>query len=218
MEILPTREKQDKFRELILLGDRKASSFLVRHLLDQDVPVQVIYEELIKKALYQVGDLWEQSRITVAEEHLATSVSEAVMNELFPLLLAKTRRKKKVLLACVENELHQVGVKMVADIFEMKGWDSFFPGSNVPLKELITYAGKVKPDLFALSVSIYFHMPELEKMLGELLKCFPDIPILVGGQAFRHSGADPLGSFSGVSLIPDLYALEKFIDQFDRQE
>lgn len=207
----PSDENLEKYREMILAGDRLASSGLVRELINQDIPVQSIYEELIRKALYQVGELWEQNRITVAEEHLATSVTEAVMNELFPLLVTKNRKRKKVLLACVENELHQVGIKMVADIFEMKGWDSFFLGSNVPLEELINYAGKVNPDLFALSVSIYFHLPDMDKMLRELHAHFPEVPMLVGGQAFRHGGSEYLKDLPWVKQVPDLYALEKYI-------
>ena len=213
MEKLPDPGVKELFRDSILAGDRMASSRMVRELLEKDIPVQTIYEELIKNALYQVGELWENNRITVAEEHLATSVSEAVMNELFPFLVTRSRTKKKVMLACVENELHQVGVKMVADVFEMKGWDSFFLGSNVPVLDLITYAGKVHPALFALSASIYFHIPDLKRMLHEVRQSFPEIPVLVGGQAFRHGGQEVVTGDPMVTLIPDLYALEKHIDQ-----
>ena len=213
MEKLPDPKIKELFRESLLAGDRMASSRMVRELLEKDIPVQTIYEELIKQALYGVGELWENNRITVAEEHLATSVSEAIMNELFPFLVTRSRIKKKVMLACVENELHQIGVKMVADVFEMKGWDSFFLGSNVPVRDLIIYAGKVQPDLFALSASIYFHIPDLKRMLQEVRQSFPEIPVLVGGQAFRHGGQEVVTGDPMVTLIPDLYTLEVHIDQ-----
>jgi MerR family transcriptional regulator, light-induced transcriptional regulator len=218
MEKLPDPRLKDLFRESLLAGDRMASSHMVRELLEKNIPVQTVYEELIKHALYQVGELWENNRITVAEEHLATSVSEAVMNELLPYLVTKTKKKKKkAMLACVENELHQVGVKMVADVFELKGWDSFFLGSNVPIGDLVAYAGKVHPDIFALSASIYFHIPDLKSMLLDIRASFPDTPVLVGGQAFRHGGQEVIAGDPLVTLIPDLYTLESHIDQLDKQ-
>lgn len=218
MERLQDTKVKEMFLESLLAGDRLGSSRMVRELLGKNIPVQTIYEELIKEALYRVGERWENNQITVAEEHLATSVAEAVMNELFPQLVNKTRLKKRVMLACVENELHQVGVKMVADVFEMKGWDSFFLGTNVPVRDLVSYARKIRPDLFALSASIYFHMPVLQNMLSMIRASFPETPVLLGGQAFRHGGHDLFTADPMLTRIPDLYTLEEHIDQLDRQE
>ncbi|MFO7998810.1 MAG: cobalamin-dependent protein [Bacteroidales bacterium] len=216
MGSIPDQGAMDLFMESILAGDRPGGSQVVKRLINQNIPVQRIYEELIKKALYTVGELWEQNRITVAEEHLATSVSEAIMNELFPSLVARKRAGRNVLLACVENELHQVGVKMVADLFEMSGWDSHFLGSNVPVSEVLAYAHKTQPELFALSASIYFHLPVLERMLREIQSQFPHTPLMIGGQAFRHGGKELFEHDRGVVWIPDLYALESYLEHFDK--
>jgi MerR family transcriptional regulator, light-induced transcriptional regulator len=204
---------QQVFLDALLSGDRAAGSSIVHKQLENNVPIQTIYEQLIRTALYTVGELWEHNQITVAEEHLATSVSEAIMNELFAKIISRERLQKKALLACVENEYHQVGIKMVADIFEMKGWDALFLGANVPVKELIAYAGKKQPDLIALSVSIYFHMPALIQMIHEIRTAFPVLPLLVGGQAFRRGGKELLVTFPYIFFISDLFELETFIDK-----
>jgi len=207
-----TQEVTNEFMQSLLSGDRREGARIIQDLLFSGVPVQRAYEEVIKKALYHVGELWEHNQITVAEEHLATSVSEAIMNELFPALVSRARTNRKVLLGCVENELHQVGVKMVADVFEMKGWDTFFLGTGIPVHEMIRYAKSLRPDLFALSISIYFHLPVLEAMIGQIRQEFPETNILVGGQGFRHGGREVLQNLPGVLLIDDLYSLEQYID------
>lgn len=208
-----TDAKRDRFLGYLLSGDRQGGSELVHGLFRDGLGVREVYEKMIKEALYKVGELWEQNKITVAEEHLATSVSEAIMNEFFSDIVSSERKQKKVLVGCVEQELHQVGAKMVADMFEMKGWDSYFLGANVPLEELIRFARELAPDLMAVSASIYFHIPQLDTMLRRIEEVFPELPVLVGGQAFRHGGRDTIDKYPNVHFASDLYALESFIDQ-----
>ncbi len=125
----------ETFLNALLSGDRAVGANVVHELMQQGVSIYDIYENYIKSALYRVGELWEYNKITVAQEHLATSVSEAIMNELFSDIISHKRVKKKAMVASVEGEQHQVGAKMVADIFEMNGWDSYFLGANI-LEEL----------------------------------------------------------------------------------
>lgn len=205
---------REQFLRSLLSGDRMGGSKLIHDLLNNDVGLRDVYEEVIKETLYRVGELWEQNIITVAEEHLATSVAEAIMNEFFADIVSKDRRQRKVLVGCVEHELHQVGAKMVADVFEMKGWDSFFLGTSIPLEELIRFARELKPDVIAISISIYFHLPQLDVMLARIAEELPDMPVLVGGQAFRHGGKDVVAKYGRVTFIANLYELELFIDQY----
>ena len=208
----PIDSGHSQYLKLILEGNRAAASGHIRVLAAQGVSIQDIYEHIIKVALYQVGELWESNQITVADEHIATSVTESIMNELFYDIVSRQRRSRKVVLGCVETEFHQVGVKMVADIFEMKGWDTYFPGSNVPANEMIRYIDKQNPDMVALSVSIYSHIPLLEKMLRLIRQKF-DLPLIIGGQAFRHGGQEVAERYPNTRYIANLTELETFIDQ-----
>ncbi len=206
------------FLEALLSGDKQAGAAFIHGLIKQEWPLKDVYEGVIKQALYQVGELWEHNKITVAEEHLATSISEAVMNELFAGIISPSRAFRKVVVACMEQEQHQVGAKMVADIFESKGWDSYFLGANIPVNELTRFVKTIKPDVMAVSASIYFHIPHLDKMIAKIRSELPSLPVLVGGQAFRHGGADIIDRHSNTTLITDLYTLDSFIDKFNHHE
>ncbi len=205
---------QDSFVEFLLDGNRAAASEYVRRQLEAGMPVKHIYEDIIKVSLYRVGELWEYNQITVAEEHTATSIAEAVMNELYGSIVSRKRVAQKAVLACVENETHQVGIKMVADMFEMKGWDTFFPGADTPATELIRYIDKIKPQVIALSASIYFHLPLLEEMLQRIRLTFPNIPVIIGGQAFRHGGRDIADKHRRVVFMENLSDLEAYINNY----
>ncbi|MFO7843523.1 MAG: cobalamin-dependent protein [Bacteroidales bacterium] len=203
-----------KYKDFLLAlinGDRRQSYQLVDQYLKEDISVKKLYEEYIKETLYRVGELWEHNKISVATEHLATAITESILNSLFEKIVSENRLGKTAIVACVENEYHQVGIKMVADIFEMNGWDTHFLGANVPVEELIKYAKTIEPNIFALSLSIYFHLPVLEKMIAKITEAFPETPVILGGQAFVHGGKEVIHKFPTIKFFKNLDEAESFI-------
>lgn len=200
-----------EFLHSLLAGNRPAGSKIIGNLAGTGVPVEDIYEKIIKKSLYNIGELWEAGKISVATEHLASAIVESILNEMYSGLISKKRVNKTVIVASVENEAHQIGIKMVADIFEMHGWNALFLGANVPTKDLISFMDEIGPDFIALSMSIYFHISTLEDMIRSIRAVNPSMKILVGGQGFRVGGKEMLNKYPDVYYLSDLYDLELFI-------
>ncbi len=199
-----------EFLALLIAGNRFACSEFIREY-SQTLTVQELYEDIIKKALYEVGELWENNKISVATEHLASSIVEAILNEHYSKIISEKRINKKVVVACIEREYHQIGIKMISDVFEMNGWNSYFLGANTPIHDLIAFVRKINPDFLAISLSIYFHLPLLENMIQEFKEEFPELTILVGGQAFTHGGQDTLLKYPNVIYKSDMRSIELFI-------
>jgi methanogenic corrinoid protein MtbC1 len=205
----------EEFLDLLLKGNHSSCSELVRKYLNDKITINELYEDVFKKALYDIGELWEYNKISVATEHLSSAIVEGLLNELYVNVVCDNKINKTVVVACVENEFHQIGIKMISDLFEMKGWNSYFLGANTPTKELIDFMKTVKPDLLALSLSIYFHFPVLENMIDAIRKDFPDMQILVGGQAFRHGGRSILEKYRNIIYKHDLPSTELFIKNYN---
>jgi MerR family transcriptional regulator, light-induced transcriptional regulator len=205
-----------EFLQLLISGNRSKCSELVNSYLSSGVSIKILYESIIKKALYEVGELWEYNKISVATEHLASAIVEGILNEFYPKIISSNKINRTVIVACVENEHHQIGIKMISDVFEMNGWNAYFLGANTPTNELISFSKTIKPDLFAISLSIYFHIPMLENMIVVLRKEFPKLPILVGGQAFRHGGQDIISKYENVIYKPDLDSTELYLKNFNQ--
>lgn len=201
-----------QYLEFLLQGNRVKCSETVHDYLKQNPSIMELYEQVLKVSLYEIGRLWETNKISVAAEHLATAITEGILNELFEQLISKEKFNKKVVLTCVENEQHQVGIKMVADMFEMKGWDSYFLGTGIPINELKRYIEEIKPDILAISLSIYFNYHNLAKMIEQIKDTFPELMILIGGQAFTHMQNQLSIKYDNVIPISDLYFLEQFIN------
>lgn len=206
-----------EFYTHLIRGDKRVCSSLVENLIEKQAPVDIIYTDLFQKALYKVGEDWEMNRISVATEHMATAITESLMIRLQPQLFSAERTGNKAVIACVANEYHQVGAKMVADLLEMKGWDGYFIGANTPFIELIRFIESQNPDLIGLSLSIYFNIHELKNTLSQIRKHFPDTPILLGGQAFRWGGHEIADQYHNVTIISSIPHLNEFIQNFDKQ-
>lgn len=206
----------ETYLNYLLNGDRNGCSAIVRDMKESGVSVFYIYEKFFKKSLYSVGELWEKNQISVAVEHMATLITEGLMNELFPDIISYDRKNRKAVVASIENEEHQVGGKMVADIFEKNGWDVFYLGGNTPVQELIRYFEENNPDIVALSLSVYTNMEILIKEIKALRKITCNT-ILIGGQALQNTGNEVAEPFTNVIYISDLIDLDEFINNLDNQ-
>jgi len=214
MKNISVNEHSTNFLQNLLSGNRQICSSIAKQYLAQNPSIKDLYEEVFKVALYEVGRLWETNQISVASEHLATAITEGILNELYQQLDTLEKQNYKVVLTCVENELHQVGIKMVADVFEMNGWESYFLGTGIPVSELVKYLKQVKPDVLAVSMSIYFNNKNLGKMVDVLKNEFPDLKIIIGGQAFVHKKEDNFTKIDTIKFISDLYELDNYIKKF----
>ena len=200
-----------EYLSLLLNGKRAACGRIVQALIDQGIDIKVLYTDLLQKSLYAVGKLWEFNKITVAKEHLVTAITEGLLNLVYPTLFLGKRTHKKAVISCVANEFHQIGGKMIADMFEIQGWDAHFLGANMPLDQMLHYIDEVKPDLLGLSLSVYFNMPSLIKGIEAVKANFKNLDIIVGGQAFSWGGMDKVKSYSNTVCIRSLAELDNMI-------
>ena len=210
-----TEALYQKYLALLLDGNRRACAKIVQQLLEEDIDIKTLYADLFQKSMYEVGRLWEFNRISVAKEHLVTAITEGLLNLVYPRLFEKasgdSRNEKKVVISCAANEFHQVGGKMVADIFELNGWDSQFLGANTPLDQMLAHIQEEKPDLVGLSVSVYFNMPALKSGLEAIRGNFLHLDVMVGGQAFNWGGTEIIKQYSGTAYVPSLDRLNTLI-------
>lgn len=202
---------QKEFLAALLEGDRQKCSGIVSRLHRSNVSLEDVYEMVIKKALYDIGEMWEEGKISVAAEHLASAIVESVLNDLYMEIISGKRISKSAVLACVENESHQVGIRMVADIFEINGWNTFFLGANTPTTDLVKFVGEVRPDIVALSLSNFGNIRNLENVLETVGKEFPNQKIIVGGHAFLNDRQEMLIKRQKMNYLSDLYSVGIFL-------
>jgi hemerythrin-like metal-binding protein len=198
------------YLDRLLFGDIRGCRVIVQGLLSEGISFDNLYVNLFQRAMYQTGELWMRNEVSVATEHLATTITLSMMALVHSLLLDSTRNGRKAVVTCVGGELHQMGGKMVSDTFELHGWDSYFLGANMPVEGLLEMLGEKQPDVLCFSVSLSSHISQFNEIVEKVRTRFPDLSILAGGQAFLHNTAE-VNSDPSLSYLRSLYDLEAWI-------
>ena len=118
-------------------GDEIAAELIVRDAIDARLTTAQIDDEIIAPALWLVGRLWARGEISIADEHLATSISLRVLalqREATRTVRARTGRK--ALLAAPEGEMHTVALQMISNLLRDAGYTVLMLGPDVPLGAL----------------------------------------------------------------------------------
>lgn len=216
-EALLTEQEYADYLRALLAGNYAACATTVQRLLDQDVDLKALYVQVFERSLYEIGRRWERNEISVATEHLATSITESLLTLGYPRLFGASHKPLSAVVSCVANEFHQLGGQMVADTLELNGWHGYFLGPNVPLSDLLTFIEDKRPDILALSISVFFNMPALVAAIEAVSARFPSQRIFAGGQAFAWGGADLVNAFPNTQVVFSLSDFESRLREIERQ-
>ena len=142
--------------------------------------------------LQETGRLWQLNEVSIAQEHFVTASVVSFMARLHDQVVSSgkgetRRREMTVVAASVGAELHDVGIRMVADFFTMDGWDTYYLGANTPVQSILEAVQDRKAALITLSATMPRHLPDVQYLIRSLRgdEKTEGIKIIVGGYPFR---------------------------------
>lgn len=175
------------YLQALLRGERHVASRLVLDAVESGIGVKDVYLHVFQHTQHEIGRLWQMNRLSVAQEHYCTAATQLIMSQLYPYIFS-TRRNGRVLVAtCVAGDLHEIGVRMVSDFFEIEGWDTFYLGANTPSASLIQTLRDREADVLAVSATMAFHLRALTGLIAAVRASDVGerVRILVGGYPFN---------------------------------
>ena len=176
----------------LLEGDLAAARAGVANARLDGVAPAHIYQDVVARALEDIGRMWELKELSIADEHMASEISSAVLSSLWPIAPASLGAPS-VIVACPAAEGHALGAKAVATGLAELGWNAVHLGARTPTDALVMLAEAREPDVVALSVKLPWHLGEVRDAV-RALRALPRPPaILVGGTAVRNR-PDDLGA------------------------
>jgi MerR family transcriptional regulator, light-induced transcriptional regulator len=167
--------------------ERSVASEMILDAVKCGTSVKDIYLGVFEPSQREIGRLWQTSQMTVAEEHYCTAATQLIMSQLYPNIFSSKKNGRRMVAVCTGNELHEIGLHMVADIFEMEGWDTYYLGANTPTSILCQTIEKRDPDILAISGTMTFHVKIIDELIDAVKTALPGLrtKILVGGYPFN---------------------------------
>lgn len=186
-----------RYVELLLAGDRRQASRLIMGQAAGGMSVRDIYLGVFSPAQRRLGQLWQENRISVAMEHFSTAATQMVMSQLFPYIFAQgtgqTRLGAGFVGCCVQGELHEIGMRMVCDLLEIEGVDTWYLGANTPDGAVLSFlADKLGsgggPLVLGVSCTLAQSVPLVEKLVAAVRgdERVRQVKIMVGGLPFMR--------------------------------
>lgn len=203
--------------EALLEGRREEGIRLVREAQRNGTPVPVLYEEVLAPALAQIGSMWHRGEITISDEHYASASTQMLMSRMRDSFPEVTTNGRRAVALSVGGDLHEIGARMVAELFELDGWDMRFFGANVPTKDAIIKLEQIRPHLVAVAATTSLVLRTVDDFVRQVRssEVLTNTHVLVGGRPFdllpdlwREIGADGYASSpsEAVSLANRLVA------------
>lgn len=167
----------------LLEGERMRACRVIGDAAAAGLSVRDIYTDVLTPALREIGRMWLLGDVTVAEEHFATATTLTAMSQLLLGAPGRERNGRTMIAATVEGNTHEVGVRMVADLFELEGWRSIYLGASVPAVDLRSAVIDFGAELVALSAAIPTQLQTLADTISVLRHSDHHTPpkIIVGG-------------------------------------
>ena len=188
-----------------LEGRRREAADLMRDAVGDGLTLVRAFDEVLSPAQREIGRMWHLGELNVAEEHLATSITQWVLNVLCFQEQPSMPNGRTLMAVGLRSNPHDMPLRFLADLHELDGWRSLFLGSEVPTLDLVQVVVSLDVDVLALSASLATHLPELKRLISNVRRSAEDSPVrfLVGGRAFE--GQDDLFEVVGAdAYAPDL--------------
>lgn len=176
------------FEAALLAGDQREALAVVNDFMDRGHGLVDVELHVIQPAMYRIGEGWQTNQVTVAQEHIATAIVQSVMTIALLRSTLPAPISKRVLLACVAGNHHTIGLRMVADSFQLAGWEIQYLGADVPTPSLIRQIADWSPDLVGLSLSFAQQMRVVKDIIAQLSGRFGPArpPVIIGGLAINR--------------------------------
>ena len=177
--LVKTRQNMRKF---LLAGDLKNVMSIYNDFAKQS-SVTSFYDNILRPAMYQIGELWDAKKLDVGDEHIASNTAMHLIENIGTKPKAKSKGKT-ILICTPDGEYHAIPCFMMETYFSLNGYDVINLAPSAPSNSIIAKIKETNPDLILISITLKEHLRSCERLVKNLKKF--KIPIIVGGQALEN--------------------------------
>jgi methanogenic corrinoid protein MtbC1 len=173
-----------------LLGNRRNDACgLILKEIEDGISIKDIYLYVFEPCQKEIGRLWLSGKVSVAQEHFCTAITQMIMTRIYPQIFTGEQKKHKAISTCVEGELHEIGLRMVTDLLELDGWNTCYLGANTPGQSIVKLLEEQNPDILLISTTMTIHVDKVADLISAVRRSRSQngLKIMTGGMPFNIS-------------------------------
>ncbi|MFT4602661.1 MAG: DNA-binding transcriptional MerR regulator/methylmalonyl-CoA mutase cobalamin-binding subunit [Arenicella sp.] len=197
-EILLTTEVsgRDEINSFVehILGLNESAIQESLHRINDKIGLERLYPEVLIPLLEKIGTLWQVNAISVSHEHFLSNILREFLITQITNVDTRAISEGKVVLFLAEHEKHELSLLFYYYLLKKKGFDCFYLGQSVPMKDLKSFVNETKPDIIVTSLIAEVTSDTFKKLFSELTNLIDPRKIFAGGyQLLKHKIDVPEG-------------------------
>jgi len=160
------------------------------YLVHQDLAL--IYDELLTPVLHQIGTMWAEGKLSIAEEHLASQAIRDGIVKMQDVVIKTDSNAGRVFVLTIGAELHDIPAKMVQHLLEARGFITIFSGQATPAGDTKSVFESFHPDRVYLSSTYIENTAAAQQEFNELVALCDkyEARLFCGGIGMRQLAMD----------------------------
>jgi len=151
------------------------------------------------EGLREVGDKFGAGELFLPELIFAAKVFEAVMEVLSPALESQQSKRTyfgRLLLGTVQEDVHDIGQKIVGSLAGAAGFEVVNLGINVPTGTFVEKVQELRPDILGLSALLTTTMEGQRRVIDALKEAGlrEQVRVIIGGAPVTENWARDVGA------------------------
>ena len=181
--------------DAILTGKKKTIASLIDAEIAGGVTPEAIINDMIVPALRKVGDLYEQRVYYLPQLIYSAEAAQTAFGYLERHFSpARSTAKKKVVMATVKGDIHDIGKNLVVMLMKNHGFEVIDLGKDVPAQTIVDTAKQHDADVIGLSALITTTAREMEKVVRMVREAGLRAKVIVGGAVITEDYARSIGA------------------------
>ncbi len=137
--------------------------------------------QIAKPLVYEIGDRWSRGELSIASEHMATSVLRSMFGAAMQPTAA-TAFGPRILFATPSGEHHELGLQMAALTAMGAGAQAIYLGADMPVDELVRAIERTRAVGVGLSI-VTLDPAEASAAMAQMATAVPaSVHVWVGGR------------------------------------
>ena len=142
------------------------------------------FDKIFRPVMYQIGEDWANNKISIATEHVASNVAQALVK----IIMDRNRmesNKKKIMICIPQGEEHRLGCDVLETYLSSKGFIVYNMARSMPNESILSFVGTTKPDSILVSITLEDNIKAGQRLVKKIADSY-QVPIFVGGLALQN--------------------------------
>jgi corrinoid protein of di/trimethylamine methyltransferase len=208
------QEHLEALKRALIVADLDLALAATGHLLEAGTDPQVVLEEGMAVAMFDLGEMWKRGEVFLPEVVASAEVFKACNALVEPALLASRTQAEEsqvIVIGTVKGDLHDLGKNMVGAMLRTAGFEVIDLGKDVSSDRFVEAVREHRPAIVGMSAllttTVPYQQTVIERLVTEGLR--EPVKVMVGGAPVTPEWADRIGADGYANNAPEAVEIAK---------